>query len=254
MLLAMSFFPVNQVRLTNVAVVRYKKGGKRFEIACYKNKVMDWRNKREKDLDNVLQLRTVFSNVSKGERADKEDLEKVFGTDDEQKICIAILEKGDLQISDKERKDDFENRAKEIATIIAAKCINRETKRPFPVRMIESSLKEVNFVVKPNKSAKQQALQAVQELQKILPIDRAQMRIRLELPAKVAKEIKASLAPHISKIEEENKGDEYELVVLIDPGEYRTLDEKFQAQTKGKGTLEILDLQVQDVEDRSLES
>ena len=33
-----------QKRLTNIAVVRYKKKGKRFEIACYKNKVVNWRN------------------------------------------------------------------------------------------------------------------------------------------------------------------------------------------------------------------
>lgn len=39
------FTPTNQIRLTNVAVVRIKKGGKRFEIACYKNKVVSWRNK-----------------------------------------------------------------------------------------------------------------------------------------------------------------------------------------------------------------
>lgn len=38
------FTPTNQIRLTNVAVVRMKKGGKRFEIACYKNKVVSWRN------------------------------------------------------------------------------------------------------------------------------------------------------------------------------------------------------------------
>lgn len=38
------FTPTNQIRLTNVAVVRMKKGGKRFEIACYKNKVMSWRS------------------------------------------------------------------------------------------------------------------------------------------------------------------------------------------------------------------
>lgn len=35
--------PVNQVRLTNVAMVRMHKGGKRFEIACYRNKVLSWR-------------------------------------------------------------------------------------------------------------------------------------------------------------------------------------------------------------------
>ena len=35
--------PVNQVRLTNVAMVRMHKGGKRFEIAAYRNKVLSWR-------------------------------------------------------------------------------------------------------------------------------------------------------------------------------------------------------------------
>ena len=35
--------PVNQIRLTNVAIVRLKKGGKRFEIATYPNKVTEWR-------------------------------------------------------------------------------------------------------------------------------------------------------------------------------------------------------------------
>lgn len=35
--------PAGQKRLTNIAVVKYKKGGHRFEIACYKNKVGDWR-------------------------------------------------------------------------------------------------------------------------------------------------------------------------------------------------------------------
>ena len=36
---ARNFTPVNQIRLTNVAIVRLKKGGKRFELACFKNKV-----------------------------------------------------------------------------------------------------------------------------------------------------------------------------------------------------------------------
>jgi len=39
--------PVNQIRLTNVAIIRLKKGGKRFELACYKNKVVSWREGTE---------------------------------------------------------------------------------------------------------------------------------------------------------------------------------------------------------------
>ena len=37
--------PIGQKLLTNVAVVKLKKQGKLFELACYKNKVTDWRNK-----------------------------------------------------------------------------------------------------------------------------------------------------------------------------------------------------------------
>jgi len=38
--------PMNVKTLTDVSVVRLKKCGKRFEIACYKNKVQDWRLQR----------------------------------------------------------------------------------------------------------------------------------------------------------------------------------------------------------------
>lgn len=112
-----------------MAVVRYKTQGLRFEIACYRNTVVSWRNqtcdgtgcllgqqltchaaRREKNLDNVLQSSAVYTNVSKarerahgkapalltpclaaqGVLANKEDLLKVFGTKDEQKACLAV--------------------------------------------------------------------------------------------------------------------------------------------------------------------
>lgn len=69
--MAKIFTPQNRIQLTNVAIVRLKKGGNRFEIACYKNKVVSWRNKVDTDLDDVLQSHTVFTNVSKGQTAKK---------------------------------------------------------------------------------------------------------------------------------------------------------------------------------------
>ena len=53
---------------------------------------------REKDLDEVLQTMTVFTNVSKAAVAKHEDLVDVFGTDDEEKVCLRILAEGDLQV------------------------------------------------------------------------------------------------------------------------------------------------------------
>jgi ribosome maturation protein SDO1 len=79
-------------------VVRLKKAGKRFEIACFKNKVLDWRQGSETDIDEVLQTSEVFQNVSKGQVAQTEDLVKAFGTSDRLAICKLILSKGDLQV------------------------------------------------------------------------------------------------------------------------------------------------------------
>lgn len=45
---------------------------------------------REKDIDEVLQSHTVYSNVSKGVLAKSKDLMKSFGSDDHTKICIDV--------------------------------------------------------------------------------------------------------------------------------------------------------------------
>lgn len=49
--------------------------------ACYKNKVLEWRSGVESDIDEVLQIHSVFLNVSKGQVANNEDLRKCFKTD-----------------------------------------------------------------------------------------------------------------------------------------------------------------------------
>ncbi|GAV05668.1 hypothetical protein RvY_15763 [Ramazzottius varieornatus] len=242
------FTPTNQIRLTNVAIVRLKKGGKRFEIACYKNKVMSWRSGVEKDIDEVLQTHTVFTNVSKGEVAKKEDLLKAFASEDQTEICKQVLAKGELQVSDKERAGQLESTLKEIATIVAEKCVNPDTKRPYPVTMIEKGMKDIHYSVKPNKSAKQQALDVIKQLKESMNIGRAQMRLSMMLPAKDAKKIYEKMKPLMSTVEEENwQGGDLHVVCLIDPGAFRKMDELVRADTKGQGTLDVLSLK--DVEE-----
>ncbi|KAJ4159346.1 uncharacterized protein LMH87_008251 [Akanthomyces muscarius] len=133
--------PSNQIKLTNVSLVRLKKGKKRFEIACYKNKVLEWRSGIETDLDNVLQIPSVFLNVSKGQTAPKEDLEKAFGkkmtTDD---IILEILKKGEQQVGEKERAAQLERINNEVISIVASKLVDPRTKRVYTSGMIEKAL------------------------------------------------------------------------------------------------------------------
>ncbi|CAG4988543.1 unnamed protein product [Parnassius apollo] len=237
------FTPTNQIRLTNVAIVRLKKGGKRFEIACYRNKVLSWRNKLEKDIDEVLQTHTVFTNVSKGQVAKKEDLIQIFGKDDHSEICKEILEKGELQVTDKERHSQIDSLFKDIATTVADKCVNPETKRPYPVSIIEKAMKDIHFSVNVNRSAKQQALDVIQMIKKEIPLERAQMRVRISLSGKDARKVRDKAIKLAMSVEEENwESGTANIICLIDPGNFRHLDEMIRADSKAHGQFELLNL------------
>lgn len=113
----------------------------------------------EKDLDEVLQTTTVYSNVSKAVLASREDLKLVFGTDDEDAVCRFILAHGDLQVSDRERKLELDTKFRDVAAVISEKCINPTTQRPYTIPMIERALKDTHFSVDSNRPAKTQALE-----------------------------------------------------------------------------------------------
>jgi ribosome maturation protein SDO1 len=236
------FTPTNQIRLTNIAVVRTKKSGKRFEIACYRNKVVSWRNQVEKDIDEVLQSHTVFANVSKGQVAKKEDLIKAFGTDDQTEICKEILSKGELQVSDKERHSQNDQLFKDIATTVADKCQNPELKRPYPVTIIEKAMKDVHYSVKPNQSAKQQALQVIKLLKEQIPLERAKMRLKVISKGKVAKKLREKIVKFesVEMEKEDREEDQLSLIFVIDPGHFKEIDSMIQAEVKNGSYLEVL--------------
>jgi ribosome maturation protein SDO1 len=239
------FTPINQKRLTNVAVVRLKHDGKRFEIACYQNKVLDWRNGIETDLHEVLQSTTVFTNVSKGLVASQADIDSFNVGGHSEEVCRLILKRGDLQVSDKERKAQQDQLLKEVATVIANKCINIDTNRPFPISLVEHSLRQVHFSLSLSRSAKQQALEAIKLLkdQGVLNLARAQMRILITFPAKTAKKTKTVIAALVEKVEDEKwLAQDMQLTVLVDPGNFRKLEEALGAECKGQGRVEILEM------------
>lgn len=218
--------PSNQIKLTNVSLVRLKKGKKRFELACYKNKVLEWRSGIETDLDNVLQIPSVFLNVSKGQTAPREDLDKAFGkgkqTDD---IILEILKKGEMQVGEKERAAQLERVHNEVVSIVASKLVDPRTKRVYTSGMIDKALdmlssqahsatptagssatgtpatgddgeakprpKDHSWTgVSTTKSAKSQALEAMKALiaHQPIPVARARMRLRIACTTSVLKQ------------------------------------------------------------------
>lgn len=228
--------PSNQIKLTNVSLVRLKKAKKRFEIACYKNKVLEWRSNTEKDLDNVLQINAVFLNVSKGQTAPSADLKKAFGDMTVDQIILEILNKGEMQVGEKERHAQIERIHNEVISIVASKLVDPKTKRVYTTGMIEKALDMLSSQgsqaqqekaapveedgeakvkkehlwtgVVATKSAKSQALEAMKALilHQPIPVARARMRLRITCSASVLKQA-VKPAPGNSTEEGEDGGE-----------------------------------------------
>ena len=170
--------PSNRISLTNISLVRLKKGKKRFELACYKNKLLEYRSGTETDLDNVLQVPTIFLNVSKGETAPNAELAKAWPPPkpaehdssthvrgekgskggkkgkkaaekhdeegDEQAwkdmIIREILQKGEIQVNASERKELLERMEREIVEEVAQRLVDPTTKRVYTTGMIRKGL------------------------------------------------------------------------------------------------------------------
>lgn len=236
--------PVNQVRLTNVAVVRMNTHGKRFEVACYRNKILNYRQRIETDLSEVLQTDRVFTNVSKGLFASSKDLLAAFNSTDQEEVCRIILDKGQIQVSDMERSATLENTAKEIANLIATKCVNPVSNRPYTTHQIRDAMKQAEISVLPTsaRTVKQQFLDCVRVIQqkKILDIQRAKMELALVLPSANRDLVDAvvKLLEQEANASIENVSDDQRIHFLIDPSMYRVVDNISQEQNGA--TLEIL--------------
>lgn len=204
--------------------------------------MLNWRNGIEKDLDEVLQTTAVFSNVSKGILAKREDLIQVFGTDDESKVCIKILSEGEMQVSDKERKKELDTLFRDVAGILSEKCINPKSKKPYTIGVLERALKEIHFSVDTKKPAKLQAVEALPLLKAKFPIERAQMQLRIIVPAFVSLELQKILKEKSASILEQSiEGESLTVECCIDPGAYR--DVYGFVQDEGQhGRLEVVSL------------
>ena len=139
----------------------------------------------------------------------------------------------------------MESTYRDIANIVADKCINPDNNRPYPVGIIEKAMKDIHFNARVDKSSKKQSLEVIKKLKEKMKIERAQMQLRFTLPSKEGKVIKEQILGFGATIEAEDwEGGQVELRVLADPGLYRNLESVVTKDTKGKGSMEVLNLMV----------
>jgi ribosome maturation protein SDO1 len=126
-----------------------------------------------------------------------------------------ILKKGEVQVGEKEREHDLSALRKEIATLVAEKCVDPATQRPYSVGVIDKAMSEAGFSVQQGKTAKSQVSQCIKLLQteSNLPIQRARMRVRITMSAEDGAKVRESVVEGAEKVEvDEMRQQEWEAV------------------------------------------
>lgn len=92
----------------------------------------------------------------------------------------------------------------EIASIVSGKCINPETKKPYPTTIIMKTMRAAHISIDISKSTKKQALETIRKLKEsnIIPIARAQMSVRVNAEKKYLRELKSRMSGLIELGEE----------------------------------------------------
>jgi ribosome maturation protein Sdo1 len=129
-----------------------------------------------------------------------------------------ILQKGEVQVGEKVREHDLTSIRKEIATLVAEKCVDPATQKPYPVGMIEKAMSEAGYSVKPGKNAKSQVTECIKLLQSDskLPIQRARMRIRVTMPNADGERLREKVLGGAEKVEkDEVTAGNWEIVITF---------------------------------------
>lgn len=233
--------------LTSVAVVRLKKGGERFEIACFPNTVIPWREGEETDLEKVLvRGGEVYTSVINGKLANRGRLAELWPGLETSEIVLEILKRGEIQTTMAERKELSETLLLEIATIVSDKAVNTETLRPFSVESVEEMMRDtLHYNLHPTKSAKPQALSVIALLRDAgVPIVRGKLRVRLTgLTSKAARKLGDKLTSLFSVIDSQawDDKDGFVLAGLVDPGQFRALEHLATLESKGQAVTAVVD-------------
>ena len=170
--------------LKNSSIVRYKKDGENFEIICDYEKLLEFREKRDISIYDVVCDEEIYFSVKNVKRAANDSLKKVFSNDNKEKILEMIILNGECQIPSAYLKKKTEELKEKIVEYLFNICINPQTNSRFSKQLIESEVLKTSYNYNPEKNFIFQAEEILKKLQSRFPISINFKTIILTVPSK----------------------------------------------------------------------
>src|SRR5438445_8295512 len=99
--------------------VRMVINGEHFEILVNPDAALSFKRGRQLEPSQVLVADEVFSDASKGLKASDDKLRKAFQTEDHTKAALEVLKRGELQLTQEQRKRLTEEKRRQVVSNIS---------------------------------------------------------------------------------------------------------------------------------------
>ncbi|CCC81471.1 ribosome assembly factor SBDS [Thermoproteus tenax] len=230
--------------MTNkVAIAKLDRGGEHFEILIDPDAALELKTGKSIGLDKVLVHEEIYKDARKGLRASEQSLKKVFGTTDVRKIAEIIIKEGEIPITAEQRRRMIEEKRKQIVEWISRNCIDVRTKTPVPPQRVENALEQVRAAIDPFKPVEEQIQHILKDLQRVLPIKVATVRIALSIPAAYVQKVRGLMSKSAKVVNERFRSDgSWEATVEAPAGLQDMLIGRVNDITHGEGDVKILEI------------
>ncbi|MBS3144661.1 ribosome assembly factor SBDS [Candidatus Woesearchaeota archaeon] len=172
--------------VTSAVEARIKKQGKQYEILVDCDKALAFRQGKKIALDEVMVTADIFHEAKRGIKPTEKDLLVAFNTTDVQAIALIILKEGEIQLTQKHREKEREEKKKRIIDIIHRQAIDTKTNLPHPPARIEAAMEQAKVKIDENKSAEEQVEAILTALKPIIPIKFETRLLEIKIAAQYA--------------------------------------------------------------------
>jgi ribosome maturation protein SDO1 len=214
--------------------VRLTIEGEHFEILVNPEPALNFKLGKSIEPSQVIVVDQVFSDANKGLRVSSEKLRKYFNTDDQSKAALEILKRGELQLTQEQRKRLIEEKKKAIISIISKNYVDPKTQLPHPPLRIEQAMAEAKVSVDPFTDPNEQTKTIVEKLRLILPLKSEKVKLSVRVSAQYAGQTIGVLKSFGEILTQQYSQDgSLNAIVEIPAGSQPSLLEKLASVTKG---------------------
>lgn len=229
------------ISLDKAVIARYERQGINFEVYVEPENARRLKSGENVSIDDTIVSRDVYADAKKGKRASDEDLNKIFGTTDFEKILMEILHNGSIQLTTDEKRKMQEQRRKQVIDLIARSAVDPQTHVPHPPQRIEMAMDQAKIHIDPMQSADKQIEKVLDALKPILPIKMETHKIAVRVPAQHGSRIYGFLKSHNMQKSEWDKDGSLMAVVVLPAGQQEDFLDKINKMTGGQVETQVLE-------------